>query len=161
VDAALHRDKCTAAIWRNDFWLALRVEHGGELIDSPLSRDGIEPLLLIAGQIKANLIAQGCVRLILPCSDSRRGVERLREQARAKGVTVAQMGIAWVLAQGKDIVPLVGARTRERLNESLGALDIDLSVPDLEDIEEAVPAGAAEGTRYNAYLMGELDSEKG
>jgi pyridoxine 4-dehydrogenase len=87
-------------------------------------------------------------------------VERLREQARAKGVTVAQMAIAWVLAQGKDIVPLVGARTRERLNESLGTLDIDLSVSDLEDIEDAVPAGAAAGTRYNAYLMGELDSER-
>ena len=46
---------CTAAIWRNDFWLELRVEHGGELIDSRLSRYGIEPLLLTAGQIKANL----------------------------------------------------------------------------------------------------------
>jgi pyridoxine 4-dehydrogenase len=87
-------------------------------------------------------------------------VERLREQARVTGVTVAQMAIAWVLAQGKGIVPLVGARTRERLNESLGALDIDLSVLDLEDIENAVPAGAAAGTRHNAYLMGELDSEK-
>jgi aryl-alcohol dehydrogenase-like predicted oxidoreductase len=70
------------------------------------------------------------------------------------------MAIAWVLAQGKDIVPLVGARTRARLNESLGTLDIDLSVSDLEDIEDAVPAGAAAGTRYNAYLMGELDSER-
>jgi len=50
---------CTAAIWRNDFGLELRVLHGGELIDSRLSRYGIEPLLLIADQIKANLIAQG------------------------------------------------------------------------------------------------------
>jgi hypothetical protein len=50
---------CTAAIWKNDFGLELRVEHGGELIESRLSRYGIEPLLLIADQIKANLIAQG------------------------------------------------------------------------------------------------------
>jgi hypothetical protein len=50
---------CTAAIWRNDFGLELRVEHGGELIESRLSRYGEEPLLLIADQIKANLIAQG------------------------------------------------------------------------------------------------------
>ena len=49
----------TAAIWRNDIGLELRVEHGGELIESRLSRYGIEPLLLIADQIKANLIAQG------------------------------------------------------------------------------------------------------
>ena len=50
---------CTAVIWRNDFGLELRVEHGGELIESSLSRYGIEPLLLIADQIRANLIAQG------------------------------------------------------------------------------------------------------
>lgn len=87
-------------------------------------------------------------------------VDRLREQARARGVTVAQMAIAWVLAQGKDIVPLVGARTRDRLDESLGALDVELGRPDLEQIDHAVPAGAAAGTRYNACEMGQLDSEK-
>jgi len=87
-------------------------------------------------------------------------VEKLREQARGKGVTVAQLAIAWVLAKGKDIVPLVGARKRDRLEESLGALDVDLSPTDVEEIERTVPAGAAAGTRYNAYLMGELDSEK-
>jgi pyridoxine 4-dehydrogenase len=86
-------------------------------------------------------------------------VDRLRELARAKGVTVAQVAIAWVLAQEKDIVALVGARTRERLEESLGAIGIDLDPSDLEQIQNAVPAGAVAGTRYNAYLMGELDSE--
>jgi hypothetical protein len=54
---------CTAAIWRNDFGLELRVLHGGELIDSRLSRYGIEPLLLIADQRKANLIEQGWFEL--------------------------------------------------------------------------------------------------
>jgi pyridoxine 4-dehydrogenase len=87
-------------------------------------------------------------------------VEKLREQARAKGVTVAQLAIAWVLAKGKDIVPLVGARKRDRLDESLGALDIELGPSDVEQIERTVPPGTAAGTRYNTYLMGHLDSEK-
>jgi aryl-alcohol dehydrogenase-like predicted oxidoreductase len=87
-------------------------------------------------------------------------VEALRNQARAKGVATAQLAIAWVLAKGKDIVPLVGARKRDRLEESLGALEVELSPSDMEQIERAVPAGAAAGTRYNTFLMGQLDSEK-
>jgi aryl-alcohol dehydrogenase-like predicted oxidoreductase len=87
-------------------------------------------------------------------------VERLRELAHAKGVTVAQLAIAWVLGQGEDIVPLVGARKRERLDESLGALDIALGPLDVEQIKHTVPLGTAAGTRYNAYLMGDLDSER-
>ena len=86
-------------------------------------------------------------------------VEKLREEARAKGVTVAQLAIAWVLTKGENIVPLVGARKRDRLDESLGALDIELGPSDVEQIERTVPSGAAAGTRYNAYLMGDLDSE--
>ena len=61
---------------------------------------------------------------------------------------MAQLAIAWVLAQGEDVVPLVGARRRERLHEALGALDLDLSAADRERIEAAVPAGAAAGDRY-------------
>jgi len=87
-------------------------------------------------------------------------VEKLREQARVKGVTVAQLAIAWVLAKGKDIVPLVGARNRDRLNESLSAIKVELSPSDVAQIERSVPADTAAGTRYNAYLMGQLDSEK-
>ncbi|HWF36466.1 MAG TPA: aldo/keto reductase [Solirubrobacteraceae bacterium] len=87
-------------------------------------------------------------------------VEALREIAAAKGATVAQLAIAWVLARGEDIVPLVGARTRERLEEALGALDLDLSEADLEQIEEAVPPGAAAGERYPEPQMAHLDSER-
>lgn len=65
-----------------------------------------------------------------------------------------------MLAKGKDIVPLVGARKRDRLDESLGALDVALTPSDVEQIERTVPSGTAAGTRYNAYLMGQLDSEK-
>ncbi len=76
-----------------------------------------------------------------------------------KGVTVAQLAIAWVLTKGENIVPLIGARKRDRLDESLGALDIELGPSDVEQIERTVPSGAAAGTRYNAYLTGDLDSE--
>jgi aryl-alcohol dehydrogenase-like predicted oxidoreductase len=87
-------------------------------------------------------------------------VEKLRQLARIKDATVAQLAIAWVLAKGKDVVPLVGARKRERLNESLGAVDIELSPSEVEEIEHTVPPGTAAGTRYNAHLMGQLDSER-
>jgi aryl-alcohol dehydrogenase-like predicted oxidoreductase len=87
-------------------------------------------------------------------------VAALRELADRKGVTVAQLAIAWVAAQGADIVPLVGARKRERLEEALGSLHVDLSIEDLADIERAVPKGAAAGERYASALLSELDSEK-
>jgi aryl-alcohol dehydrogenase-like predicted oxidoreductase len=86
-------------------------------------------------------------------------VEALRKVADAKGATVAQIAIAWVAAQGEDIVPLVGARTRERLKESLGALELTLTPKDLADIEAAIPRGAASGERYPAQAMAHLDSE--
>ncbi|MEU1184885.1 aldo/keto reductase [Streptomyces sp. NPDC005820] len=87
-------------------------------------------------------------------------VEALRAVADGKGVSVAQTVIAWVLAQGEDIVPLIGARSRERLTESLGALDVVLDKADLAAIEEAVPADAAAGQRYGQAAMEHLDSER-
>ncbi|WP_158843086.1 aldo/keto reductase [Saccharothrix deserti] len=86
-------------------------------------------------------------------------VEALRAVAAEKGTTVAQLAIAWVLAQGDDIVPLVGARRRDRLTEALGALDITLTESDLAQIESAIPPGAAAGDRYAAVQMAHLDSE--
>jgi len=86
-------------------------------------------------------------------------VEELRRIAEAKGATVAQVAIAWVASRGSDIVPLVGARRRERLAESLGALDVVLTDADLAAIEAAVPVGAAAGDRYAAAQMAHLDSE--
>ncbi len=87
-------------------------------------------------------------------------VEALRSIAEEKGVTVAQIAIAWVTAQGKDIVPIIGARRRDRLAESLGALDVRLTAEDLTTIENAVPRDAAAGGRYPESQLAHLDSEK-
>ncbi|MFD7837325.1 aldo/keto reductase [Streptomyces sp. NPDC059761] len=86
-------------------------------------------------------------------------VDALRKVAEDKGVSVAQTAIAWVLSRGEDIVPLVGARRRDRLAEALGAMAVELSAADLAAIEEAVPAGAAAGERYPEAQMAHLDSE--
>lgn len=87
-------------------------------------------------------------------------VEALRAVADAKKVSVAQIAIAWVLSRGQDIVPLVGARRRDRLAEALGALEVKLSGDDLARIEHAIPPGAAAGERYPAPAMAHLDSER-
>ena len=80
--------------------------------------------------------------------------------AEAKGATVAQLAIAWVLARGPDIVPLVGTTRRDRLAEAVDALGLELSVDDLAAIERAAPAGAAAGDRYDERQMAMLDSER-
>jgi aryl-alcohol dehydrogenase-like predicted oxidoreductase len=88
-------------------------------------------------------------------------VEALRAIADMKGATAAQVAIAWVLSRGEDIVPLVGARRRDRLAEALEALQLDLSGDDLAAIERAVPPDAAAGERYDEHRMAILDSERG
>jgi aryl-alcohol dehydrogenase-like predicted oxidoreductase len=86
--------------------------------------------------------------------------ESLRAIADQKGVTVAQLAIAWVAAQGNDIVPLVGARRRESLSEALGTSAVTLTTADLSQIEATVPSGAAAGERYAPQSMRDLDSER-
>ncbi len=88
-------------------------------------------------------------------------VEALRSIAEAKSATISQIAIAWVLTRGQDIVPLVGARRRESLSESVKALDLTLTANDLAQIEQAIPVGAAAGERYPTPLMALLDSERG
>ncbi len=87
-------------------------------------------------------------------------VEALRKVADAKGATVAQIAIAWVAHQGADIVPLIGARSRTRLAESLGAVSLNLTQADLAAIEAAMPAAEVAGTRYAEQMMEHLDSER-
>lgn len=87
-------------------------------------------------------------------------VAGLEQMARDKGCTPAQLAIAWVLAKGESIVPLVGARRRSQLSEALGALQVELSPRDITAIEEALPASKVVGTRYPAPVMATLDSER-
>jgi aryl-alcohol dehydrogenase-like predicted oxidoreductase len=87
-------------------------------------------------------------------------VDQLRGIANAKGASVAQVAIAWVLARGEDIVPLVGARTTQRLAEALGTLDVELDDEDLAALQQAVPPDAVVGDRYPEQQMAMLDSER-
>ena len=87
-------------------------------------------------------------------------VDRLSQIAETKGASTAQVAIAWVLSRGEDIVPVIGARRRDQLEEALGALDLHLGPDDLEQIERAVPADAVAGSRYDEAQMAHLDSER-
>lgn len=84
-------------------------------------------------------------------------VETLRGIAEAKGVSVAQIALAWVLSRGDDIVPLVGARQRHQMSETLGALEVQLTPDDLNRIEQAFPIGIAAGDRYPTAQMAQLN----
>ena len=75
-------------------------------------------------------------------------VERAREISSEKGVTPGQLALAWLLARGRDVVPIPGTKRRKYLEENVGSLDVELTEEDLRRIEEAAPAGAAAGERY-------------
>ncbi len=87
-------------------------------------------------------------------------IDTLATIAKEKGVTQSQLAIAWVLAKGASIIPVIGARTRAQLTESLGAVAMELSAAELERIEEAIPASEVAGTRYDTHQMRMLDSER-
>jgi aryl-alcohol dehydrogenase-like predicted oxidoreductase len=87
-------------------------------------------------------------------------VDSLKQIATKKGITQSQLAVAWVLARNPNVIPLIGARTREQFSESLGALNVQLSPSDLAEIEAAVPPDAVSGTRYDSNGMQSLDSEK-
>jgi aryl-alcohol dehydrogenase-like predicted oxidoreductase len=87
-------------------------------------------------------------------------VEALQQVAAEKGATASQLAIAWVLAKGPNLVPLIGARRRTQLTESLGALHVTLSPADMSRIEAALPPSAVAGTRYDEHQMRALDSER-
>ena len=87
-------------------------------------------------------------------------IESLRSIAARKGCSLAQLALAWVLSRGEDIIPLVGARTTERLTEALGGISVSFSADDLAELERVVPRGAVAGERYPAEQMAWLDSER-
>ena len=87
-------------------------------------------------------------------------VDRLRPIAERHGLTVAQLAIAWVLAQGDDIVPVIGTRKRSRLDEALAAASAVLTPAELDEISMAVPAAEVAGDRYATAQIAMLDSER-
>lgn len=117
---------------------------------------------LISGS-KPGSLQQGDFRSFLPrftgdnLAANQKLIAALAEVAAAKGATVSQLAVAWVLARGADIVPLIGARKRSQLTESLGALALTLTPEDLAAIEAAVPPEAVAGDRYAAPQMAHLE----
>ncbi|WP_193103974.1 aldo/keto reductase [Brachybacterium sp. FME24] len=91
---------------------------------------------------------------------NRQLLEQIQGIAAAKGVSMAQLAIAWVTAMGEDIVPVVGARRIDQVTSMLGSTEVHLDTQDLARIDAALPVGAAQGDRYPAALMGQLDSER-
>ncbi len=110
--------------------------------------------------------AQGDFRARLPrftgenLSRNQQLVGRLGEMAAARGITQVQLAVAWALVKQSFIVPVIGARTRAQLAESLGALEVKLSAEEVAALEAAVPADGVAGTRYDEMQMRHLDSEK-
>jgi len=84
-------------------------------------------------------------------------VDRIKEIAREKGITPSQLALAWVLAQGNDIVPIPGTKRRKYLDENVAAMEVRLTAEDLRRIDEVAPKGAAVGHRYPEFLMGSIN----
>jgi aryl-alcohol dehydrogenase-like predicted oxidoreductase len=118
---------------------------------------------LLSGSVPA---PKGDLRAGLPrfsaenLSRNQRLVTTLRKLASARGVTPAQLAIAWVLAKNEHIVPLLGPRSRAQLGDSLAAVEIALTPAEVAGIEDALPPGAVAGTRYDERQMRNLDSER-
>ena len=84
-------------------------------------------------------------------------VRRIEEMAAAKKCRASQLALAWVLAQGEDIVPIPGTKRRKYLEENVGALEVELTPEDLRRMDEAAPKGVTVGTRYPEAMMGALN----
>jgi pyridoxine 4-dehydrogenase len=80
-------------------------------------------------------------------------LEKLKQLAARKNVTPPQLALAWVLAQGQDIVPIIGTRRRAHLDENLASADVRLAPAELDEIQQAIPRGAVAGDRYPAHTM--------
>ncbi len=84
-------------------------------------------------------------------------VQEIETMAREKGCTPAQLALAWLLAQGEDIVPIPGTKKRSRLEENVGAVDVRITAEDRTRIDAILPPGAAAGSRYDASQMQALN----
>jgi aryl-alcohol dehydrogenase-like predicted oxidoreductase len=84
-------------------------------------------------------------------------VKKVEEIAREKKCSSSQLALAWVLAQGDDIVPIPGTKRVKYLEDNVGAVEVNLSADDLAEIERVMPKGAAAGQRYNESMMRLID----
>jgi aryl-alcohol dehydrogenase-like predicted oxidoreductase len=122
--------------------------------------------VLSRGLLSGSGLSQGDFRALLPRFAGENGarnralIEGFTKLARQRGVAPSELAIAWVLAKGSNIVPVIGARKPAQLSESLAALDLRLSADDVQQIEKTLPADAIVGDRYQAAQMQHLDSEK-
>jgi aryl-alcohol dehydrogenase-like predicted oxidoreductase len=145
------------SLWTRDFEreiLPLCRELGiGFVAYSPLGRG------FLTGQIKTNQFRADDFRNVSPrfqgdnFPKNLKMIERIERLASEKHCTPAQIALAWVLAQGNDVVPIPGTKRRKYLDEDLDALGVQLSADDLARIDEIVPPGAAEGARYAEIHM--------
>lgn len=126
------------------------------------------------GVLSRGLISETLLEGPLPADDSRNHmprfqgenldrnrllVERLAAIATGKGITVAQLAIAWAMSRGDDIVPVIGTTSVQRLAQAVEATEVELDGEDFAAIEDAIPADAAAGDRYPQAHMAMLDSE--
>jgi aryl-alcohol dehydrogenase-like predicted oxidoreductase len=122
--------------------------------------------VLSRGLLSGSVVAKNDFRAHFPrfaqenANHNQRLQETLNRLAAKKNATATQLAIAWVLAKNPGVVPVMGARTRKQLQESLAALQVKLSRDDLAEIEREIPASAVAGGRYPEPHMRELDSEK-
>jgi aryl-alcohol dehydrogenase-like predicted oxidoreductase len=123
--------------------------------------------VLSRGLLSGSSIAgQGDIRSYFPRfqgenrTRNERMVDQLRHIAEGRGISQVQLALAWVIAKGNFIVPVIGARTRSQLRESLAALTVQLSPEEVAAIEAAIPPESVAGTRYGDDQMRVLDSEK-
>jgi aryl-alcohol dehydrogenase-like predicted oxidoreductase len=130
----------------------------GFMAYSPLGRG------FLTGAVGSNeTLPEGDVRRAMPrfakenYSTNAQALSRLQDFAKGKGKTPAQIALAWVLAQGEDIVPIPGTRRAATLDENLAALDIVLSKSDCDDLAAAIDPGGVKGDRYPAAMMGTLE----
>src|SRR5215204_2073374 len=134
--------------------LGIGVTAYGVLSRGLLSSTGLQPLGARDGRTRFPRFQEENLRR------NRELVRALEVIAKEKGATTAQLATAWVLYRGDDIIPLIGARNRQRLEESLSTLDLTLTQEELTAIERAVPAEQVAGTRYAEAQMSALDSER-
>ena len=85
-------------------------------------------------------------------------VEKVKQLAETKGVTASQVALAWVLAQGEDIIPIPGTKRRTYLDQNIAALDVVLSAAELAELDRAFPPDAAAGLRYPEAFLGSVNA---